>query len=323
MPCGWPATRSTRRSFPTGRARRKTRPSRISPSARLRARSRPAPRAAPIAFANTTSCYASRKSSAPRPPSPAARRSERSHNDHTRSASPRRKHLEQGKPVYRLDRRGFVRTGPRRSQSRWTTAEGRRLHVRPGVHVSAQARHPNARDRARPTRSAVDTRDEGLASQRTALRRAAGAEQSRDRRQARRRADQNLAAQLRHPAAAADDGRRAASVARSALSRARLEAAALDGVAQGHGRTVSAVLARGRRAGKRVIIAAHGNSLRALVKYLDNVSEADIVELNIPTGIPLVYELEDDLTPIRHYYLGDPAAAAAAAARVAAQTSQK
>jgi 2,3-bisphosphoglycerate-dependent phosphoglycerate mutase len=76
------------------------------------------------------------------------------------------------------------------------------------------------------------------------------------------------------------------------------------------------------RAGQRVIIAAHGNSLRALVKYLDNVSEADIVELNIPTGIPLVYELDDDLTPIRHYYLGDPAAAAAAA-RVAAQTSRK
>ena len=77
------------------------------------------------------------------------------------------------------------------------------------------------------------------------------------------------------------------------------------------------------RSGKRVVIAAHGNSLRALVKYLDNIPEADIVELNIPTGIPLVYELNDDLTPIRHYYLGDPAAAAAAAARVAAQTSQK
>ena len=77
------------------------------------------------------------------------------------------------------------------------------------------------------------------------------------------------------------------------------------------------------RSGKRVIIAAHGNSLRALVKYLDHVSEADIVELNIPTGIPLVYELNADLTPIRHYYLGDPAAAAAAAAKVAAQTSQK
>ena len=64
-----------------------------------------------------------------------------------------------------------------------------------------------------------------------------------------------------------------------------------------------------------MLIAAHGNSLRALVKYLDDISEADIVELNIPTGIPLVYELDDDLKPIRHYYLGDPAAAAAAAAR--------
>jgi 2,3-bisphosphoglycerate-dependent phosphoglycerate mutase len=72
--------------------------------------------------------------------------------------------------------------------------------------------------------------------------------------------------------------------------------------------------------GRRVVIAAHGNSLRALVKYLDNVSESEIVELNIPTGIPLVYELENDLQPIRHYYLGDPAAAAAAAARVADQT---
>jgi 2,3-bisphosphoglycerate-dependent phosphoglycerate mutase len=73
------------------------------------------------------------------------------------------------------------------------------------------------------------------------------------------------------------------------------------------------------RTGKRVLIAAHGNSLRALVKYLDDVPESDIVELNIPTGIPLVYELDDTLKPIRHRYLGDPAAAAAAAARVANQ----
>jgi 2,3-bisphosphoglycerate-dependent phosphoglycerate mutase len=77
------------------------------------------------------------------------------------------------------------------------------------------------------------------------------------------------------------------------------------------------------RSGQRVIIAAHGNSLRALVKYLDDVPESEIVELNIPTGIPLVYELDDDLKPIRHYYLGDPAAAAAAAARVAAQATKK
>jgi 2,3-bisphosphoglycerate-dependent phosphoglycerate mutase len=73
------------------------------------------------------------------------------------------------------------------------------------------------------------------------------------------------------------------------------------------------------RSGRRVIIAAHGNSLRALVKYLDNVSDADIVELNIPTGQPLVYELDEALKPIRHYYLGDPAAIEAAMAAVAAQ----
>jgi 2,3-bisphosphoglycerate-dependent phosphoglycerate mutase len=73
------------------------------------------------------------------------------------------------------------------------------------------------------------------------------------------------------------------------------------------------------KSGKRVVIAAHGNSLRALVKELDTVPESEIVELNIPTGIPLVYELGADLRPLRHYYLGDPAAAAAAAARVANQ----
>ena len=64
------------------------------------------------------------------------------------------------------------------------------------------------------------------------------------------------------------------------------------------------VIAPTVKSGKRVLVAAHGNSLRALVKYLDNVSENEIVELNIPTGIPLVYELDDNLKPIRHYYLG-------------------
>jgi len=77
------------------------------------------------------------------------------------------------------------------------------------------------------------------------------------------------------------------------------------------------------RAGRRVVIAAHGNSLRALVKYLDGVSEEEIVSLNIPTGIPLVYELEDDLRPIRHYYLGDPEAARKAAEAVANQAARK
>ena len=73
------------------------------------------------------------------------------------------------------------------------------------------------------------------------------------------------------------------------------------------------------RAGKRVVVAAHGNSIRALVKYLDNISDSEIVGLNIPNGIPLVYELDADLKPIRHYYLGDAEAAAKAAAAVASQ----
>jgi len=77
------------------------------------------------------------------------------------------------------------------------------------------------------------------------------------------------------------------------------------------------------RSGTRVVIAAHGNSLRALVMYLDALDQQTIVELNIPTGIPLVYELDDELKPMRHYYLGDAAAAAAAAQRVAQQASGK
>ena len=77
------------------------------------------------------------------------------------------------------------------------------------------------------------------------------------------------------------------------------------------------------RDGKRVLIAAHGNSLRALVKHLDGVSEEEIVDLNIPTGIPLVYELDDDLRPIRNYYLGDPEAAKKAAEAVANQSKAK
>jgi 2,3-bisphosphoglycerate-dependent phosphoglycerate mutase len=77
------------------------------------------------------------------------------------------------------------------------------------------------------------------------------------------------------------------------------------------------------RAGRRVMISAHGNSLRALIKHLDHVSEEDIVHLNIPTGQPLVYELDKDLRPIRHYYIGDPAEIAAAMAAVEAQGKAK
>ncbi len=77
------------------------------------------------------------------------------------------------------------------------------------------------------------------------------------------------------------------------------------------------------RCGQRVLIAAHGNSLRALVKYLDGVSEEDIVGLNVPTGQPLVYELDADLKPLRHYYLADPDEIARAQAAVAAQGKAK
>jgi 2,3-bisphosphoglycerate-dependent phosphoglycerate mutase len=77
------------------------------------------------------------------------------------------------------------------------------------------------------------------------------------------------------------------------------------------------------RAGQRVLVAAHGNSIRALVKYLDGISDDDIVGLNIPTGIPLVYELDDQLAPIRHFYLGDPEKVRRATEAVGAQLSKR
>ncbi|MFZ9544918.1 MAG: 2,3-diphosphoglycerate-dependent phosphoglycerate mutase [Hylemonella sp.] len=79
------------------------------------------------------------------------------------------------------------------------------------------------------------------------------------------------------------------------------------------------VMAPALRAGRRVVVSAHGNSIRALVKYLDGISDQDIVSLNIPNGIPLVYELDANLQAVRHYYLGDAEAAARAAAAVASQ----
>lgn len=84
-----------------------------------------------------------------------------------------------------------------------------------------------------------------------------------------------------------------------------------------------AVVAPAVKEGRRVLITAHGNSLRALIKYLDNISDRDIVGLNIPTGAPLIYELDDDLRPIRHYYLGDQEAVKRAAAAVANQGKVK
>lgn len=82
-------------------------------------------------------------------------------------------------------------------------------------------------------------------------------------------------------------------------------------------------LAPAVRSGRRVVVAAHGNSIRAMVKYLDGVSDSEIVGLNIPTGIPLVYELDADLKPIRSEYLGDPEEVARAMAAVASQGKAK
>jgi 2,3-bisphosphoglycerate-dependent phosphoglycerate mutase len=82
------------------------------------------------------------------------------------------------------------------------------------------------------------------------------------------------------------------------------------------------VLAPAIKSGQRIVLAAHGNSIRALVKYLDNIGDDDIVGVNIPNGIPLIYELDADLKPIKSYYLGDAEAAAKAAAAVAAQGSK-
>ena len=198
-------------------------------------------------------------------------------------------------------------------------SEGRRLHVRPRVHVGAQARDQDARIALDELDQLWLPVDEHWRLNERHYGGAAGARQGGDGREARRGAGQDLAPQLRHPAAAADARRRALPGARSPLrgteARARLPLteSLKDTVARflpyWHETIAPAI-----NSGKRVLIAAHGNSLRALVKYLDDVGEPDIVELNIPTGIPLVYELDDNLKPIRHYYLGDPDAAAAAAA---------
>jgi len=83
------------------------------------------------------------------------------------------------------------------------------------------------------------------------------------------------------------------------------------------------VLAPAVQAGQRVLVVAHGNSLRALIKYLDDMSDAAIVELNVPNGVPLVYEFDDRMRPLRHCYLGDAAAIAAKTAAVANQGRAK
>ena len=139
---------------------------------------------------------------------------------------------------------------------------------------------------------------------------------------------EDLAAQLRHPAAAARRRRPAPPVARSALRgpRRRTSCPATESLKDTVARFLPywhETIAPAIRSGRRVLITAHGNSLRALVKYLDGISDEDIVELNIPTGIPLVYELDAELAPIRHYYLGDPEAAQARRPRRVGETGSK
>jgi len=82
-------------------------------------------------------------------------------------------------------------------------------------------------------------------------------------------------------------------------------------------------LAPALKSGQKVLISAHGNSLRALVKYVDNIPDSEIVNVNIPTGIPLVYEMDDDLKPLRHYYLGNPEDVQKAMEAVASQGKVK
>src|SRR5260370_537915 len=104
------------------------------------------------------------------------------------------------------------------------------------------------------------------------------------------------------------------------------EGAGSEGRKERVGRVIpywNSTIAPAVRAGRRVLVAAHGNSLRALVKHLDGIGDAEIVGLNIPTGIPLVYELDEALRPQRHYYLGDPEAAPESAAAVANQAQRR
>jgi 2,3-bisphosphoglycerate-dependent phosphoglycerate mutase len=130
---------------------------------------------------------------------------------------------------------------------------------------------------------------------------------------------------IRPPALAADDPRAAyhdpryASLARGEVPLTECLKDTVERVLPYWKQTIAPAV----RAGRRVLVASHGNSLRALIKYLDSISDEEIVRLNVPTGVPLVYELNDDLTPIRNFYLGDPAAIQRATQAVADQTKQK
>ncbi len=167
-----------------------------------------------------------------------------------------------------------------------------------------------------------------LAAERAPLRRAAGPQQDADRRKARRGAGEDLAAQLRHPAAAAAaDGPGPSALRPPLRGRARGRAARPPNRSRTRWhaccRSGTRASRRNLLAGRNVLVAAHGNSLRAIVKMLDGMSDTDIVELNIPTGVPLLYTLDAQLKPVSSRYLGDAEAVKARAEAVAKQAEKK
>src|SRR4029077_17893785 len=151
-----------------------------------------------------------------------------------------------------MDRRRSVGARSRGSTGRGPPPARRRIWFRRRLYVGAEARNPDAVDRPRRPGPALDSSDEKLAAERTALRRATRTEQSGNDGEARRGADEDLAAQLRHPAAASGGRCSGPSVAPSALQRTERKRAAVDRVAEGDRRPLSAVLARDNRAGDRV-----------------------------------------------------------------------
>ena len=192
-----------------------------------------------------------------------------------------------------------------RAAGRAAARQGLRLRLL--LHQRPDPRDPHAPPRASRDGPAVAAGDQGLAPERAPLWRADRPQQAGDDRQGRGRAGQDLAPLLRHPAAAAA-GRTAptTSAATAAMpgstcrepkaSRTRSRARCL--ITKRRSR-------RALRAGKRVLVAAHGNSLRGIIKYLSDIGDDEIVGLEIPTGKPIVYELADDLSVERRYYLDE------------------
>ena len=219
---------------------------------------------------------------------------------HPRPAPPRRERLERQEPLHRLGRRRPHRQGPGRGGARRPAARRGRRAARRRAHLGAAPGDHHRQPRARRGRPALDP---GAARHWRLNERHYGALQGKDKKQTlervRRGAVHALAPLLRHPAAA--DRRPTTSSPRPATRATPASVPTLPAhrVPQGRRRADAALLGERRScptcaAGKTVLVAAHGNSLRALVKHLDGISDDDIAGLNIPTGMPLVYRLDDD-----------------------------